>query len=83
MIGKIVQNTPAGAAEVTDNANGDGSVAPMEKRVCIEASEGIELRCGESVIKLDSNGKITILGKDVTTRARKTNKIKGASVRIN
>jgi hypothetical protein len=49
----------------------------------IEAGEIIELRCGGSAVTLTKDGKVVIRGHDVTARARRNNKIKGATVQIN
>lgn len=49
----------------------------------LEAGEALELRCGGSAITLTKDGKVVIRGQDVTSRARRGNKIKGATVQIN
>lgn len=53
------------------------------RSVIINAEKEIVLRCGRSSIELRSDGKVVVKGMRVTTRAAKTNKIKGASVNIN
>lgn len=52
------------------------------KRVTFDAKEELILRCGDASIAL-RNSKIFIRGKDVISRARRRNKIKGGSVLIN
>jgi uncharacterized protein DUF6484 len=53
------------------------------KRLVFEAEREIVLRCGKGSITITSDGKITIKGIDLTSRAARVNKIKGASVNIN
>ncbi|MEO0558952.1 MAG: hypothetical protein AAF170_12290 [Bacteroidota bacterium] len=53
------------------------------KRIHIQADDEIVLECGDGRIRIDRRGKVTVLGRDVTSRARHSHKIKGASVAIN
>jgi hypothetical protein len=53
------------------------------KRVMITADEEIVLTCGEGSIHIMKDGKITLRGTDLISRASRTNKIRGAAVRIN
>ena len=52
-------------------------------RVRIAAEEELTLECGGASVRIDRRGKVVVLGTDVTTRARRLHKIKGASVAIN
>jgi hypothetical protein len=52
-------------------------------RLHLEAYDEIVLRCGESSVKLRADGKITIKGKNLLSRATGTHRIKGGSVDIN
>jgi hypothetical protein len=52
-------------------------------RLTLKATDSIELTCGESVLSMKEDGKIVLRGKDITTRASGSNKIKGSSVHIN
>lgn len=49
----------------------------------IEAREELQLRCGEATITLRADGTIKILGRDVTSWARRRQRIRGGSVAIN
>jgi len=53
------------------------------KRIHIQADEEIVLECGGGRIRIDRRGKVTVLGRDITSRARYSHKVKGASVAIN
>lgn len=53
------------------------------RRVELEAADELVLRCGEASIVLTRDGRITIRGHYVETRARGTNRIRGGSVQIN
>lgn len=51
--------------------------------VCIKASKGLVIECGQGTIIITQDGKIQIKGTEVLSRARGMNKIKGAGVDIN
>jgi hypothetical protein len=53
------------------------------RHVRIEAKDEIVLQCGKGSIVLKRDGKIVVRGTEIVTRASGTNKIKGASVKIN
>jgi hypothetical protein len=53
------------------------------KRLVLEAQDEVVLRCGEASITLRKNGRLSIRGVFVETRARFVNRIKGGSVQIN
>lgn len=53
------------------------------ERVIIEAQKELELRCGESVILLQADGRIEIRGNYVTSQASASQRIRGGSVHIN
>jgi hypothetical protein len=53
------------------------------KRVVLEGREEVVLKCGEASITLRRNGKVLIRGVQVETHAAGTNRIKGASVKVN
>jgi hypothetical protein len=70
---------PLGVAAATTNveARVDG------RRVEIDGRDEIVLRCGEASINLRRNGRVSIRGIEVETRAAGVNRIKGGSVAIN
>lgn len=53
------------------------------RRLVLTAQEEIELRCGQARIVLRKNGRISVRGVYVETRAKGVNRIKGGSVQIN
>jgi hypothetical protein len=53
------------------------------KRVQIEGTQEVVLRCGKASITLRSNGRLIIRGAYIETRASGTNRIKGGAVLIN
>jgi hypothetical protein len=53
-----------------------------ERRI-IEATRELTLRCGDASITLQSDGTIKIRGRDVTSWARRRQRIRGGSVNIN
>jgi hypothetical protein len=67
----------APARQVARDARVDG------KRVVVEARDEIELRCGEASIVLRRNGRISIRGVELESRARGVQRIKGGKVEIN
>ncbi|MGH7496389.1 MAG: hypothetical protein ACREOO_28905 [bacterium] len=71
------------------NAQGaNGSLAlpdPQQdfREIKFNAKEKIELRCGQSVLLMNKDGKIVLKGTSITSRASGPQKIKGATVQIN
>jgi Domain of unknown function (DUF6484) len=53
------------------------------KELLIEGAETVTLRCGESSLTLRRDGKTVLKGKEVVSRASRTNRIKGSTVQIN
>lgn len=53
------------------------------ERVLIEAQHEIELRCGESAIILQADGRIVLRGNYITSHASATQRILGGSVNVN
>ena len=56
---------------------------PAPSALVLEATERVELRCGESALTLDADGHVLLKGKDVVTRAKRTQRIRGGTVHIN
>jgi len=54
-----------------------------DRKMVLDAKEEIVFRCGKSCVKLRKDGKIIVKGVQIVSRASGTNKIKGASIRIN
>ena len=81
LVGPYVAPVPAG-----DALEGDPEAAVVHlsgRRVLIEAGDELRLRCGEGTIVIDRHGKVVVRGTRLVSRARGSNKIKGASVAIN
>jgi hypothetical protein len=53
------------------------------RRLVLDASQEIVIRCGKSSITLAKDGRIIVKGTNLISRASRTNKIKGSTVRIN
>lgn len=53
------------------------------ERTLIEASQELELRCGEAVILLQADGRIQLRGEYITSHASAGQRIRGGSVQIN
>ncbi len=52
-------------------------------QVLIEAEEILTLKCGQGSFEAQKDGKIQIKGRDVVSRATRTNKMRGSTVLIN
>jgi hypothetical protein len=52
-------------------------------RVLLEAEDELELRCGEAVILMQADGRITLRGEYITSHASAGQRIRGGSVQIN
>ncbi len=69
-----------------------GLVAPYESpradeglpaKLELAAEDAIELRVGQSSLTMTADGQVKLTGTDVTSRARRTQKIRGGTVHIN
>ena len=72
-------------ARVTGRLRGEGvpGVTSDGREMVIEAERELVLRCGKSSVVLRADGEIQIRGVRITSRARATNKVRGATVQIN
>jgi hypothetical protein len=62
----------------------DGARRQTSRRtLAFEAAEEITIACGKSSITLRRDGRVVIKGTELVSRASGTNKIRGASVKIN
>lgn len=61
----------------------NGTVHLKADRIVLEANEQLVLRCGEAGLEAGRNGNVHLTGKDVVSRATRTNKVRGATVLIN
>ena len=66
---------PDASAELTLELDGEHRT--------ITAERTLTLRCGEASLTLRSDGSVTIRGRDVTSWARRRQRIRGGSVSIN
>jgi Domain of unknown function (DUF6484) len=58
-------------------------LAIAAKEIVVEGTKEIRLCCGESSLILRSDGKTVLKGREVLSRASRTNRIKGATVQLN
>ncbi len=58
-------------------------VDTQEGRVVVTAEDELELRCGEAVILMQADGRITLRGEYITSHASAGQRIRGGSVQIN
>ena len=56
---------------------------PVPATLRLEASDRVEIQCGESALTMDAEGRVLLKGKDIVTRAKRTQKIRGGTVHIN
>jgi hypothetical protein len=73
----FAERLPGKSDDNTETLHIDG------KRILLEGREEVVLRCGESSITLNANGKISIRGKYLLSRSSGVNRILGGSVQVN
>ncbi len=61
----------------------DPSAEATRNRTIIEAGDELVLKCGQSSLTLKEDGRITLRGKQVLSRADGQNRVQGASVQLN
>jgi len=86
--GNIQQPLILGFIRATANAVESANHQTFEvqqdgQRLVISAEQELVLKCGESTVTLTKDGKITIRGKQLLSRAEGVNRIKGGAVQIN
>jgi hypothetical protein len=57
--------------------------AATPERTIVRAEKELVLECGESSLTMTAEGKVLLKGVDVTSRARRSQRIRGGSVHIN
>jgi hypothetical protein len=77
VLGRIVHYDP------TEPRKAEPPQPALPDRLVIEAGQTLTLRCGEGTITITQDGRILIKGRDLVSRAKRTNRIKGGSVQIN
>lgn len=84
LVGLVPDPVPGGAPLAERELPSLPEVATVDgRRVVIEGREEIVLRCGEASVTLRRNGKVIIRGTFLDSHSSGTNRVKGASVRIN
>jgi hypothetical protein len=70
---------------VRESLNDPSYVADWDgfRRLLLKAEEELVLQCGDARIVLRRDGKLTIIGKEILSRARQRHRIRGATVDIN
>lgn len=70
-------------ASIVESNNMAFDIIQDGQHCVIQASKSITLTCGKSSITMKQDGEISINGEQITTKARKAQKIIGGSVHIN
>lgn len=82
----LIQNKPVitePSEELLINRKSVKEITMDSERIIFDAKKEIVMICGEGSVKMRRDGKIVIKGTNLISRAKATNKIKGASVNIN
>ena len=84
----IVGVVRSGAASRDESCNSSGQIdssrhAVIGRRVALEGHEEVTLTSGKASITLTREGRISLCGVEIVSRASGANKIRGASVSIN
>lgn len=69
---------------VHDRAKIQGRTLHLEAdRIILNARDEVSIQCGAGGLQATRNGNIHLKGKDIVSHATRTNKVRGATVRIN
>lgn len=78
------QSLPIIAGVIRDKADNSRSIrSTRREQLLLEAKKELTLVCGQSSITLRSDGRVIVKGAELLSRASGTNKIRGATVKIN
>jgi len=80
---ELVFAEPSHVAEKVITKSQEDKVYIDGQQIVLEGQEEVVLRCGEASITLSRNGKISIRGKYLLSRATGVNRILGGSVQVN
>ncbi len=80
---EVVVTAPSADSPAEPARNSEKDLTIDGKRIVIEGSEEIVLRCGDASITLTKSGKILIRGKYLLSRSEGVNRIMGGSVQVN
>lgn len=83
VLGIIGSYAPPTEAPTQDGNNESTALTIHRKEIEIIADSKLVLRCGEGAMTISADGTVIIKGARVLSRAKGTNKIKGAAVQIN
>jgi hypothetical protein len=72
-----------GGAGVVIGAVGRWQVAQPPQQLVLQATEAVNLRCGDSSLEFRADGRVLIKGEDVTIHAKGTQRIRAGTVAIN
>ena len=61
----------------------DAHTHDPKQRVSVEAQDALTLKCGESSLTLQSDGRLVLRAKNIASYATGTNRIRGATVELN
>jgi len=84
--GFVGDSLRSGKSAPVDATNPDGSNRSSDlrgRKVTLEGTEEVVLRCGLASITIRADGQVVIKGTRLTSKASETNKIRGSSVLIN
>ena len=79
----VFSEVPAKTEKEFSKSSSENAVYIDGKQIIMEGHEEIVLRCGDASITLNKNGKISIRGKYLLSRATGVNRILGGSVQVN
>jgi hypothetical protein len=79
----VILGLVGGAAVAAASDQPEDAHRIRHRRIHVEATEELILKCGDAHIQIRGDGKVTIRGEHILSRATVTHKIKGGSVAIN
>ncbi len=80
----LIQDAPiASRREIHLDKQAVDDIRVDGRNIVLDAAKRVEIRCGQSSLIMQSDGKIIIKGNYIISRARQVNKVKGAAVKIN
>jgi hypothetical protein len=87
IVGRVTPHHPAppsdGRAVQVVAPDGVETIRISGRTITIAADDSLVLECGGGSVRIDKRGKVVVLGTDITSRAKRLHKVKGASVAIN
>ncbi|VEJ56335.1 hypothetical protein [Pragia fontium] len=78
----VIESTPV--VHINDESHIEQNRIKLNGKILeLKADQKLSLQCGKAQLILEQDGKVTVRGRKILSRAKRTNRIQGSSVELN